>query len=174
MPSKIVSKNLLQKFIQHRKLSGVVDFLNFIRKGKNLKSFYDFCAKHNQKLLLPADKNMQVLFHGSLKSRSILSPSKSFVYATEDPNYAIFLAILDLKNSSAGVISGKETILTVDSNFVNGASKLKNGYVHVVSGKSFKKLKNREYRTNKDVSVLFAIPVSPKDLTVPIKIEIAN
>lgn len=94
------------------------------------------------------------------------------VYSTDDPNYAIFLATLNLKNGSASVNATKKaTTLFVDLDFVNGPSKLKNGYVHVVEGELFRKTKNREYKSNRQINILFTIPVSPTDITVPIYIQ---
>ena len=90
----------------------------------------------------------KVLFHGSSTDAKVLLPqpsdetkvSESFIYATSDPNYAIFLAILNLKDASAGVVSTKKrTTLTVDTNFVNGKSTLKPGYIHIVAKKGFRK-----------------------------------
>lgn len=179
MQSNVISKNLLQRFLQQKKLSGTVAFLNFISGNKNnLRVFFDFCNKHNKLLSRPL--NGSVLFHGSGKVQKILKPNTSigygdkqeqhsYVYATDDPNYAIFLAILNLKNGSASVnATAKGTMLFVDLDFVNGPSKFKSGYVHVIERESFKKTKNREYKSDHSVNVLFTIPVGPADLTVPI------
>lgn len=96
----------------------------------------------------------------------------AYIYATDDPNYAIFLAILRLKNGSASVnATAKNAMLVVDLDFVNGPSTLENGYVHVVTTDGFKKTRNREHRANRRVNVLFTIPVTPADLTVPIYIQ---
>lgn len=179
MQSNVISKNLLQRFLQQKRLSGTVAFLNFIRRNKNnLHDFFDFCNKHNKVLSKPLDGD--ILFHGSGKVQKILRPNnsigyggkqeqRSYVYATDDPNYAIFLAILNLKNGGASVnATTKDTMLFVDLDFVNGPSKLKNGYIHIINGESFKKAKNREYKSDHSVNVLFTIPTSPADLTVPI------
>lgn len=66
----------------------------------------------------------------------------AFLYATDDPNYAIFLALLNLENGGASVVATeKESKLAVDLDFVNGPSKIKHGYVHVLSSQSFTKTK---------------------------------
>lgn len=179
MQSNIISKKILQEFLRQKRLSGIVAFLNFIKKRKsNLRDFFDFCNEHNK--ALPKLLNSGILFHGSGKVQKILRPNNSigyggkqeqhpYVYATDDPNYAIFLAILNLKHGGASVnATTKDTMLFIDLDFVNGPSKLKNGYIHIVSGESFKKAKNREYKSDHPVNVLFTIPTSPADLTVPI------
>lgn len=177
----ILSQNILQTFIKQNRLSSTVAFLNFIKKQSGLKDFYDFFEKNNYSL--PKHTLSKVLFHGSPQKQTVLVPhasigrngvaeKKAFIYATDDSNYAIFLALLNLKNGSASVnVTTKNTVLVVDLDFVNGPSKLKDGYVHVLSAGSFKKTKNKEYRTNQQVEVLFTIPVTPADLTVPICIQ---
>lgn len=99
----------------------------------------------------------------------MLRPSADHVYATDDPNYAIFLATLDLRNGRAAVTAtSKNTKLSVDLDFVNGASKLKAGYIHILPATGFKKAGNREYVSDQPVKPLCIIPVEPADLTVPI------
>jgi hypothetical protein len=179
---KVISKNLLRKFLQEKRLAGIVNFLQFIKHKRNLHAFFDFLRKHNHAWLLPPAID-GVLFHGSSSVQNILTPKNSigrggkrehnaYVYATDDPNYAIFLAILRLRNGGASVNANmKNTILVVNLDFVNGPSKLKNGYVHILSATGFQKAKNREYRISQKVKILFAVPVTPTDLTVPIYIQ---
>jgi len=167
--------------MQQKRLNGTVAFLRFIRHRKNLQDFYNFCSKYGY--TLPHQPLGGVLFHGSQKLQSTLNPNTSvgrndeleqsaFVYTTDDPNYAIFLAILNLKNGSASVnATAKNTTLVVNLDFVNGPSKFKKGYVHIVARSSFKKVKNREYKVSQQVKVLFTIPVIPADLTTPIYIQ---
>ena len=164
---------------------GVVSFLRFIRNKRNLLDFSDFLHTHNHTLPLPLLSG-KVIFHGTQTAQSLLVPQNSmgrggklerraYVYATDDPNYAIFLAILRLKNGSALVnATTKNTVLAVGLDFVNGPSELKGGYVHVLSAENFKKTKNREYKTNQQVEVLFTIAVAPADLTVPIYIQVGQ
>ena len=177
----IVSQKILKTFIKQKRLSGVVDFLNFIKKQSGLKDFYDFCNRNDY--TLSESVLSGVLFHGSPEKQTVLVPhrsigrdgveeEKAFVYTTDDPNYAIFLATLRLKNGSASVnATAKETILVVDLDFINGPSRLKDGYIHFVSAKGFKKTGNREYKKDKQTEVLFTILVTPSDLTVPIYIQ---
>jgi len=168
--------------MQQEQLSDVVSFLRFIRHKKNLQSFYAFCEKNNY--LLPKPISNKVLLHGSTKVMTVLEPNTSvdqggkaeqtaFVYATDDPNYAIFLALLDIqKKGGASVYAGSHsTKLSISLGFVNGSSKIKDGYVHIVADSDFKKTKNKEYKSNKKIKVLFSISVSPKDLTVPIYVQ---
>lgn len=181
MQNNIIHRKLLREFLREKHLHSVVAFLNFIKKGKsNLNDFFDFCGKHDQVLFQPAHGN--ILFHGSGKAQKFLRPNasvgfggkrerRSYVYATNDPNYAIFLATLNLRNGSASVNAQvRNTMLFVDLDFVNGPSKLTGGYVHIVKGEQFKKYKNREYRSGDQVNATFIIPVVPADLTVPIYI----
>ena len=178
-----IPKNLLRKFIIHRKLSGTVSFLRYLQKKGQLKDFGAFCEANGYNLQLPPRLPLGVLFHGSQEIRSVLMPNisvgrhgetknRALLYATDDPNYAIFLAILNLRNGGASVkANGKKSMLTIDLDFVNGPSKIKNGYAHIISGKSFKKTRNKEYVADISVKVLFAVPVTFKDLTAPIRIQ---
>lgn len=178
-----ISQKLLKKFIAQEKLSGAVSFLQYLQTRNHLKDFYAFCEQHDCKLQIPEQLSSSVLFHGSQKLQLSLIPNVSIgrrgkaeqeasVYATSDPNYAIFLALLNLKNGGASVVATEKwSKLAVDLDFVNGPSTIKNGYVHVVSSQSFRKTKNREYTANTPVTILFTVRVTPQDLTVPIYIQ---
>lgn len=179
----VVSQKTLRNFNKQKRLSGTVASLSFIKKQSGLKDFYNFCKKTND--ILPEQAwGGQVLFHGSPQKQTALVPhasigrdgvaeQKTFVYATDDPNYAIFLASLRLNKFGGASVdaSSKSTRLSVNLGFVNGQSKLTNGYVHIVSRKFFKETTNREYKTDKTINILFRIPVAPQDLTVPIYIQ---
>lgn len=171
----LIPKNLLDVFIKNKKLKNIVGFLNFIKNKNNLHDFSEFCQKNNYFITDNIKELRSVLFHGSSKKHYILKPDTSeekSIYATDDPNYAIFLATLNLKNGSASVRATKNsTILAIGLDFVNGPSKFKTGYVHIVSKDTFKKTSNREYQTNKPVEVLFSIKTSPEDITVPIYVQ---
>jgi len=179
----IISGELLSKFITLKKLSGTVAFLEYLQKRNHLKDFSIFCKRNSYKLHLPEKLPSGVLFHGSEKLQSLLIPNisigpngktekETLVYATDDPNYGIFLAVLNLKNGSASVIAdGKKPKLFVDIDFINGPSKIKNGFVHIVSNQSFRKIKNKECVIDTTVPILFIISVKPQDLTVPIYIQ---
>lgn len=180
----IISQKLLKDFITQKKLFGIVHFLQYLQKKGNLKKFYIFCGQHNCKLQIPETLPSGLLFHGSQKSQSLLAPNASigqdgkaereaFVYATNDPNYAIFLALLNIKEhgDASVVVDGKKTTLAVSTGFVNGSSKIRNGYLHIVSDGLFKKVEDKEYVTSMSVAVLFTIPVEFSDLTVPVYIQ---
>jgi len=178
-----ISKKLLNKFMNQEKLSGIASFLHSLSKRSGLQRFYSFSDSNKYKLHFSEQLPKGVLFHGSQKLQTTIVPNASIgrggkaekqtlVHATDGPNYAIFLALLDLKNGGAGVTaSNKNTILTVDIGFVNGLSKLRNGYVHILPNQKFRKTKKREYITNMTVETMFAVPVTPQDLTVPVYIQ---
>lgn len=178
-----ISQKLLKKFVTQKKLSGTVSFLEYLQKNNQLKDFYAFCKQHERELQTPEHLSSHVLFHGSQRLRRSLKPNVSMgrrgkaeqgasVYATSDANYAIFLALLNLKSGGASVIAtGKRPKLAVDLDFINGPSTIKNGFVHVVSSQSFRKTKNSEYMANTPVTILLTVPVTPQDLTVPIDIQ---
>lgn len=178
----VISQKILRTFIKQRRLNGKVAFLNFIKRESNLRDFYNFCHKNHYRL--PEQILGKVLFHGSPQKQITLVPHASigqdgaaeqeaFIYATDDSNYAIFLALLRLNKFGGASVyaSPKNTKLSVSLGFVNGPSKLKNGYVHIVPQSNFRKGKNREYKTDKSIHILFSIPVTPQDLTVQIYVQ---
>jgi len=179
--SILINSKLLQKFLRQERLSGVVPFLLSLKKESVRKNFYKFLSKQGYAL---DTKNLSpVLFHGSNTLNAILNKHRSvnaegrrekesLVYATDDSNYAIFIAILNLKDGGAGVVAekGRRTRLTVDLDFVNGGSKLQSGYIHIIPRSNFTPTSNREYVSCEEIEVSFAIQVEPTDLTVPIVI----
>jgi hypothetical protein len=175
----LITSELLKKFLKKKHISSVIPFLVSLEKKSMRQDFYNFLSKHG--CTLQTKHLSPVLFHGSNVLTSMLNQhrstgaggrkeNESLVYATDDPNYAIFLAVLNLKNGGAGVVAkkGKQSRLTIDLDFVNGTSKLQPGFVHVVSAKDFAATGNREYVSKKETEVLFSIRVTPSDLTVPI------
>lgn len=157
----VSNREQLQELLHQNGVATVVQLLNYFKEK-------------------PLFGSTGVLFHGSSTANGELAPNESIgidgkpeggvhVYATDDPNYAIFLAIIRLRNASAGVTAtDDETTLTVDVNFVNGESTIETGYVHIVPSEDFQSTGNREFVSKKVVKSLMVIPVSVDDLTVPI------
>lgn len=161
----LLSRTLLRKFLAQKRLKGIAPFLDYIRSREHLSEFRAFCGKKGIEL----QESEGVLFHGSQNARSVVKPKDSYVYATDDPNYAIFLAVLSLKNGGASVQADREeTLLSVDTDFVNGPSRFKEGYVHVLPAQGFRTRKNQEYVKRSPVTPLFLFPVCVEDLTVPV------
>jgi hypothetical protein len=167
---KRISRKLIDRFIFQKKLSTIEAFFKYVSRPANLKTFAAYA-----KIKMPEQTITRVLFHGSQTYHEELIPTRKekFVYATDNPTYAIFLGVLDLNNASAGVsITKKETKLTVDLDFVNGRSSLRPGWVYIIDGDNFKQAANSEYISKRATKVLCAIPVQPSDLTIPIVIKV--
>ena len=177
MGSKIISRESILDYIQNKSFQGVKDLLHSFQDKAELFSFLNFFQKNNEGTLSMIE---DVTFHGSQEVLNVLTPNRSmgsegvkeekaYVYATDDPNYAIFLACLHLDQGGASVnAKSDETELFVDLDFVNGASKLTSGFVHVVSKADFDMVENREFRCEKSIEVICSIPVEPSDLSVPV------
>lgn len=177
MSSKIISRESLLDYIQKKSFGGVIDFMNSLRDKENLQSFLTFFQKEREDTL---SKIENAIFHGSQDALDTLVPNRSvglggikeekaFVYATDDPNYAVFMACLSLDQGEASVnAEPEETMLCIDLDFVNGSSQLKSGYLHLIDKSKFEKIPNNEYRSKEEVEILLSIPVEPGDLTVPI------
>lgn len=178
-----VSKKLIQKYVRRKKLKGAGQLLQYIQDEKNKLNFFEFLSKEG---VFVEETKSPFVFHGSTTKVSLLKPQQSmgvdgelerdsYVYATLDPNYAIFLAILDLKDGGAGVVSTVSgTQLTVDRDFVNGKSRFIDGYVHLLAKKGFKKSSNNEYRAEEERKVVLIVEVSPQDLSVPVQVQFVS
>jgi hypothetical protein len=173
--NKRISRKLIEQFMVQKKLRGIASFLSFVAAPDHAKIFVDYANRHNCLISSPDAFSSKILFHGSQQyaKQLIASRKEKSIYATDDPNYAIFLAILNLKNATAGVfIKRGKAKLTVDLAFVNGPSSFKNGWVHVIAGQHFKRTKNHEYISKQSVDILFSVTVVPADLTVPVSVQL--
>lgn len=177
----LIDRALIQKFCKENDLKGAVEFLHYISK-KGLIDFSNFLRNYN--IQLPPSGNTQVLFHGSKDLIAVLQTNISisdtntnknelFVYATNNPNYAIFLAIINIQeDGTASVVVEKgRTKLSINNGFINGPSCLGDGFVHVIDGSGFEKLENDEYASQSSKPTMFAFRVKPDDLTEPIIVK---
>lgn len=179
--NKLVPRNIVQGYLTEQGGLDIVAFLCQLRDN-GIDSFLRFCCSERVEIE-PAEKVGTVLFHGAPGLLSVIEPRRSvgengekeiekLVYATDDPNYAIFLSILRLRDARASVNSQQnEPELLVDLDFVNGPSSLENGFVHIVSEKGFRRKTKGEFASSVSREVLFVIEVTPADLTVPIRIQ---
>ncbi len=179
----LLEKSAIRDFCDKNGIKNVAGFLRFIVRG-NTKKLTDFLNQQGLQLLPRKDG---FLLHGSRKLSKKLEPTistgggsaghhKSTIYATDDQNYAIFLAIINVqKEGTASVlVKNGRAYLEIDIGFVNGPSTLGEGFVHVVGRSGFKETGNSEYANTLPVEVLFAIKVNPSDLTEPIIVKITS
>jgi len=178
--SRLISRKVLEDYMQTGKISNLHAFLLSLLNKEGLGLFSHY-LKHNENFAINADKG--VLFHGSENYNESLTPNSSmgsdgnreneaFVYATENPDYAIFLAIIRLQDAEAGVIvEDGNAKLSISPGFVNGLSLIKEGFLHVVSSEDFEKTSNSEYQSKSSIETLFAFEVTSKDLSVPIEVR---
>lgn len=126
----------------------------------------------------------QVLFHGSKEICSSLelhiseggeneSKHGPLIYATDEPEYGIFLAILDIKDGMAGVYfdDNDQIRLWIDTDFQNGASGFSRGVLHIVDGMGFKQEPNHEFTIDEKVTPLFCVEVCKEDLVSEIDLR---
>lgn len=180
METVLITRERIRSLSKGKGLKSIVPYLLYIQKDPSvLKEMVSINRRE-----LDEVKKSGILFHGSKQLFKLIKPyrttnhelevsSDAFVYATSDPNYAIFLAILHMQpNGSASVDTSKEiTELSVNLGFVNGKSTLDKGYVHIVTKNNFKDVRNSEYVSKNTVTVLCSFEVLPSDLTVPIIIR---
>jgi len=140
---KIIDRQLVQEFMTQENLSDIPSFLTYILKDK-AKSFTDFLIV--KKMPSRYKKAATLLLHGSqqvvdsIKPRVSIEDSNSdkeqllLVYATDNPNYAIFLAIIEIQegDSASVLVKEGETLLSVNKGFIKGFSSCSNGYVYII------------------------------------------
>ncbi len=173
--SIFVSSELLHSFFRHQGIQGLVPFMEYLRKDGGLKDFASFCEDQEGALFTKLLQKLphKIIFHGSQEKKIEYLRSPEGVYATDDPNYAIFLACLHIQSGVASVVSDKKkTTLTIDTDFINGTSEIKDGYIHIVSEDLFTETGNREYKAEAEIPILFTFQASSRDLTAPIIVEI--
>jgi hypothetical protein len=93
-----IPREIINLFLKQKKIPDIVSFLVYIEKEKNFKAFALFCGEHGYDISY-VKKSTPLVFHGAPDLFEVLTPQNidDGVYATDDPNYALFLAILYLK-----------------------------------------------------------------------------
>ncbi len=174
-----IYQNTINQYVRQAKHSSLGVFIRSLQHVGKIKKFIQYCHRHGYNSPI-SEPLPPFLYHGSLLPNKQLTPNRSvgggdkkerktLVYATSEINYAIFLAILRLKNASASASTrGKKLALGVDLSFVNGPSTLTPGYLHVIAKEKFWHVSGSEYATDVPVRVLLSIPVTPANLTLPI------
>ena len=176
----LIPRAKIEEFCRKNSIEGIADFLASILV--NSQTFLSFLESSGTTII--SNPPVSILFHGSQKDPDYLGSSfsinqantkreESLVYATDNPNYTIFLAIIDLveRGHASVLVEDGKTSLSVDRGFVNGGSQIKDGYVHVVDGAGFKPSDNDEYVSSQPARILFSIKVRPSDLTEKIWIK---
>lgn len=113
------------------------------------------------------------LFHGSNVKFEQFKDGDN-VYASDDINYAIFMAIINLRDNgraSAGVDDKGNLQFYIDEDFVNGESFFSTGYVYEVVSNNFSKTKEREYLSEIGIEIVNVREVTIKDLKEYINIR---
>ena len=99
----------------------------------------------------------------------------ALIYATDHPDYAIFLAIINLKDGGRARVRFDEDTklikLSINIQFVNGQSQIKPGYIHVLDGQYFTKQSNQEFTSEMELKPLLWIPVEASDLGAEILVS---
>lgn len=98
---------------------------------------------------------------------------EALIYASSEPDYAIFLAILDIQEGgSASVVCEEGQVKkSITVGFVNGASSINAGYVYVFDGADFISQNNSELTSNmSNLKPIFYIKVEATDLESSIEV----
>lgn len=159
--------SMLKEFTDY----GIADFINYL----STKGFTG---------VNPELCEQQVLLHGSNRMVQLFEPRVStgggnsnkeepLVYATDDPEYAIFMATAHQRGGTFGIRYNRHGFITcyVDLTFINGPSSLESGYVYMFPQNLFEKVGKHEFTCPNQVESVLAIPVEPEDLITPITIR---
>lgn len=169
----VISREQVLSFCKQQEITNIPEFLHRVSR-QNKEEFTEFISTQtHEKLTL--QKTPKLLFHGSTMLHNQLEPiiEEKLVYATDNPNYAIFLAILNIQEegSASVLVEEGKALLSISKGFVNGPSQFVCGYVHAISSQGFKESHNGEFVNKKTVPALFAIEVTAADLTEPVYIQ---
>ena len=99
---------------------------------------------------------------------------EALIYASSEPDYAIFLAILDIQEggSASVVCEGEYVKKSITVGFVNGESSINTGYVYVFDGADFITQNNSELTSSmSNLKPIFYIKVEAADLESSIEIR---
>ncbi len=99
------------------------------------------------------------------------------IYSTDDIDYALFLAVIQLSEKEGGMASvgykGAEIHASVDQDFVNGQSQFVKGKIYIFNKNDFKKTKSKhEFVSKTDmIAPLGFVEVDPRDMKVPVAVR---
>lgn len=183
LPSFFISRDLVDEYCRTKEVdvysllqtsvnNGLSDFLNFLsQKGIALSILED-----DPKTILHGSGNVISQFEPRISEGGPnANQHEPLVYASDDPDYAIFLAIIRLNGegsmASVGYTRGGDTECSVNLAFVNGESKLSDGYVYLLNRQTFNEDALHNFSSPKSQIPILAIPVSPSDLHTIIQIK---
>lgn len=161
----------------------IIELLGEKTLSENLQQLRDATNARNMfkerfNIVLPES----LVFHGSREEIQSFQTNVSLgggnenkedalVYASSEPDYAIFLALLDIQEGGSASVTcvTDEVKKSVTLGFVNGDSKIVEGYVYVLDVKDFTEHDNAEFTSdNSDLKPLFSVKVSITDLESPV------
>jgi len=176
---RLINRSLIDEYCKNKDI-GVNELLQeFVVKGLDDFSRY-LSSKGVKNEISPSIKGV---LHGSTDLFSKFEPRIStggpnenketpLIYASDDPDYSTFMAIIKLKNGSARVSYRTGRIqCSVDKDFINGPSQIINGYVYILDQSKFETSGNHQFTCPTEQEPIFIIPVEPKDLKVEIAVK---
>lgn len=169
--------------IERNKIAELLGDESLSKGLKKLQDDQEVRKVFSTKFSIPLPDSL--VFHGSPKEIESFRTNVSLgganenkedalIYASSEPDYAIFLALLDIqKGGSASVTCGNgEVKKSVTVGFVNGESKINEGYLYILDGKDFIAHDNAELTSGAlDLKPIFHIGVTVTDLESSIVIN---
>lgn len=164
----------------------VYDLLHeLVQKG--FANFVSYLTQNGIKTNI--EPTQKAILHGSHKQIANFVPRPStggtnpdkdqpLIYATDDPDYAIFMAITKSHGGSYGIdyfMNDKgiyKIVCSVGLDFVNGESQLTDGYVYLLDHDKFMENGGHQYTSGVEQASLMAIPVNPQDMNTSIHIQV--
>lgn len=149
---------------------GINDFLVFIKtKGKVLE------IRGDQKVILHGSSNMIYEFKPRVSRDGPNSNQEEpLIYATDDPDYAIFLAILDNKRTKGIPMvyyDQGQIKCSIDLDYAKFADGFNSGFVYLLDKSSFEENSAHHFTSPLKQVPLFAIPIQPRDLKTTVYID---
>lgn len=174
LPGFFIDRSLVDEYCG----SNAVDVYALLQEtvGEGPSSFLTFLSQKGVELSMNQG-NTKAILHGSGNVVSKFEPKvsrggpnanreKPLVYATDDPDYAMFLAVTRLREegmASYGYRNGKPECF-VNLGFINGESGFTRGYVYVLNRDGFNEDVEHNFSSPEHQVPIFAIPVEINDM----------
>jgi hypothetical protein len=179
---RLIDRTLIEEYCKNKDI-GVHDLLqDFVVEGLDDFSIF-LSSKGIKNEIAPSTK---VLLNGSADLFFKFEPRIStggpnenketpLIYASDDPDYAMFMAIIKLREGSASVNYNHRTEKIqcfVHKDFINGPSQIVNGYVYILDQSKFEMNGKHHFTCPTEQEPIFIIPIKPKDLRTDIVVKL--
>lgn len=181
LPRFFIDRNLVDEYCNSKGLDDYSLLKEAVDEG--LSSFLNFLSQKGIALSI-LEINTKTILHGSgkvilqfelrvSKGGPNTNQDEPLVYASDDPDYAIFLAVIKLKGEGMASVGypGGNVECSINTAFINGESKLSDGYVYLLDRQTFNEDALHNFSSPASQTPMLAIPVNPSDMHTKVVIN---